>query len=456
MIATKRSRDCAWCEKNNVHMKCSKCSIYYCNIICAESDYNIHRHLCGIGMDEKDTPFNNSQKEYKRSRNTHCGYYITPFLNMGEIYHHDLYGQRNSLEHLHMCTGQEFSFHTEEYGWLYNKFAKFSQENRERLYHSIPSELRSSITYVYNFSTNPTESRKRYMDYKKEKQDIIKLYPHSNSVIQYFNEFTNLYKDITLIVMDYLPFFEGYIFTDTFSTPEIVEWYANESKFINEDLFRLIPECIKRNLTSAYMLLCNISAETTTWYLGLQPQKQKNIISLFINRTIGVSGKDIDGFLQKLYGIYDRHDDLLDDIVTNAPGVDFSSLLYEENRSPRYPRDYYEQLAHLLLSLGACPNYKKDDHTVIRYVVRNERLIIAKLLHDYGAILDSKITGGDSVLHQASINGDCMMLRWLLNKGCDINTKSSNGKTALDMCNSKRNLSTRRLLECWYKIKNIV
>ena len=92
-------------------------------------------------MDEKDTPFNNSQKEYERSRNPHFGCYITPLLNMGEIYHHNLYGQRNSLEHLHMCTGQEFSFHTEEYDWLYNIFANLPQEDRERLYCSIPSEL---------------------------------------------------------------------------------------------------------------------------------------------------------------------------------------------------------------------------------------------------------------------------------------------------------------------------
>nr|WP_223158783.1 ankyrin repeat domain-containing protein [Wolbachia endosymbiont of Pentalonia nigronervosa] len=75
-----------------------------------------------------------------------------------------------------------------------------------------------------------------------------------------------------------------------------------------------------------------------------------------------------------------------------------------------------------------------DGRTILHYAAQNDKLEVVKFLVEKGADINAIATGnGWTPLHYASWNGHMDVVKYLVEKGSNVNAQTNNGDTALDL-----------------------
>ncbi|XP_062590628.1 uncharacterized protein LOC134252223 [Saccostrea cucullata] len=93
-------------------------------------------------------------------------------------------------------------------------------------------------------------------------------------------------------------------------------------------------------------------------------------------------------------------------------------------------------LAKFLLEKGLdIKSTRSDGNTVLHLCCMNGQIEMCKyLVNTYPFLLDVSDDSGENVLHDAAFGGNIEMLKFLLDKGLDIKSTRSDGKTVLHLC----------------------
>jgi Ankyrin repeats (many copies) len=129
---------------------------------------------------------------------------------------------------------------------------------------------------------------------------------------------------------------------------------------------------------------------------------------------------------------------------------------FSANGSRRYPLLFCvsKEGVSLLLKHGANPNIEESGEPILfRAVIEDDLKLLEKLLKS-GANPNSKVTIPQPkdplynfpILHRTVENGQEEMTEMLINNGADINAKSSDGETALDVAARRRQEIIGRML----------
>lgn len=117
--------------------------------------------------------------------------------------------------------------------------------------------------------------------------------------------------------------------------------------------------------------------------------------------------------------------------------------LHQENK-PVYQRALhcaavhgYQEIVYLLLENGVDPNSLGEGGKGVLFFVTenvyiNNELTLLKMLLDKGANPNTKSAAGETILMRAVVGGNLDSVKLLLQKGADLTIKNNEGKTAVD------------------------
>jgi ankyrin repeat protein len=94
-------------------------------------------------------------------------------------------------------------------------------------------------------------------------------------------------------------------------------------------------------------------------------------------------------------------------------------------------------MVSMLLKKGADPNKSNEGYTAIIYATGKGFTEIVKMLIEGGANINQIHLDGTTPLINASINGNAVMVKLLIDKGADTAIKDYGKKTALDYAKNK-------------------
>eukprot|EP01118_Nematostelium_gracile_P006903 TRINITY_DN2230_c0_g3_i2.p1 TRINITY_DN2230_c0_g3~~TRINITY_DN2230_c0_g3_i2.p1 ORF type:complete len:471 (-),score=123.49 TRINITY_DN2230_c0_g3_i2:43-1455(-) len=215
---------------------------------------------------------------------------------------------------------------------------------------------------------------------------------------------------------------------------------------MTDELAKLFKACGKGDLVTVKSLmdankfdLCAMDDEGNTPLHWAAVGGYVEIVKILIENGADVESKSRDGFTAMHTVAQEDHSDVLRLLLENGAKVDVPNKEDNHNTTLHYAACWgATECCKILLEKGANVDAKaQDDSTPLCFAAEKGHTIIAKMLIDHGAKLESKNDpeekGGATPLLLAAHNGHIEVVKLLLEKSANILEKTIDGLNALHL-----------------------